>query len=1126
MKKIFILMLCIVLLIGTVSAIEWDNKLTYQKGSNGNPDLKVDFKNSFLGIIPTSDIGSIELKSHSSVDEIRSVSIGESVVMWYDFDFIDLYENGLGDVIIKEVKTGKIVDRNYQFVYWGNKIYEKEVYSCETILFKNGTLGNDCGYKLQNKTIEGWLTYDSRNIPKGKITIGIKFNILMEETLDFVWTIVGKKVSRHAVVSSGAIETIDGLFTVLTYNNNGTFNITSELNVSVLLIGGGASGGNGGAGGGGGAGGFNFTNEFILAPGNFNIIVGLGGTAQTGSNTNGNDGANSTFSSLTAEGGGGGSGGSGDGRDGGSGGGGASGGSGGTGSQGGDGGTGESGGSVNGGGGGGANENGANGGNPTDGDGGNGNLSSINGTAITYAGGGGGADNEFDPGDGGTGGGGAGGRNGANEGLPGTDGLGGGGGGGRATSSGAGGDGIVIIRYFTSDATDAPIITLNSPINNTNFTVNSITHNFTAFDGQNNITNTTLWIDDQISAINTTAGLNNVSYSFLVLGLSEGDHTWNGEACDFDGNCANGTERVYSIDSLNPALTISSPAETINFHFINTNLSVNWSVNDSNLDTCILEYEGSNRTLTCIDNSTSINITTILNRTLTIYANDTFGNMNASVRSWNYKVFENNQTFNAETTEGSLETFLADIKLGTGLSISSVSLIYNNSLNIGQSFAQGNSTILRKIDLPIPNVEANENVTFFWNLTLSDSTKINLTSHNQTIFSLDLDDCSTFTNELINFTIVDEEFQTPLPNATIEIAVNIFNQDRTTLILSDSSINTNVDTLSVCLNLNISTGIFYSLDTITRYEEVDHANEFYNIVNFSLTNGTATQFITLFDLNLTDSTEFQLTFTGSDFLPVENALVNVDRQYISENVFKTVELPKTDFNGQTVLHLVRNDVIYNLRISKDGKVLGNFENIVAFCEDFSIGDCKIELNAFDSVIQIFQQNVALGITYTPPVYNATLNTISFSFLTTDGTAKEVRLEVTRNDIFGNNSICNSTLVSSGGTLTCSIDPALEDTTLNTDIFVDDILTVVDIVQLDSTNFGVGGYLIMFIISMSFVLMFSGSKTGVLISLVLTLATSIGLGLVSSNLIGVGASGIWLLVMILLGIIKLNSDRKA
>lgn len=531
-----------------------------------------------------------------------------------------------------------------------------------------------------------------------------------------------------------------------------------------------------------------------------------------------------------------------------------------------------------------------------------------------------------------------------------------------------------------------------------------------------------------------------------------------------------------------------------------------------------------NNDLNCSENTT--NFTYILGQNnITVFAEDSFGLVANETSTWDYRVLEINQTFNNETTEGNLETFLATIRLGAGYSIAGAVLInYNESENIGQSFTSGDNTILRKVDFLVPNVEEDTNVTFYWNITLSDSTNLALSSRNQTIEKLDLDNCSAFTNQLLNMTVVDEEEQTILPNATIEIAVNIFDQSRTALVLNLSNIYEKINPLGICLNTNLTGNTILSMDTIIRYEEDDHANEYYNIVNLSLTNETETEELRLYDLNLNDSTEFQLSFTGADFLPVENALVNVDRQYISENTFKTVELPKTDYNGQTVLHLVRNDVIYNVRITKEGIILGNFENLVAFCDDFTIGDCNIELNAFDSVEGIFDYNADLGITFTAPEYNETIDLVSFNFVTSDGTAKEVILEVTRNDIFGNRSVCNSSLISSGGTLSCSIDPNLDETTLNTNVYVDGILSVKDSVDIDSSDYGEGGYLVAFVMIFSIMLFFIESKEGILISMGLSLASTIGLGLQSGNMTGLGASGIWLLIIIVIGIYKLNKDR--
>jgi len=220
--------------------------------------------------------------------------------------------------------------------------------------------------------------------------------------------------------------------------------------VEVLVVAGGGCGGNGnGTGyeaGGGGAGGVIYNSAYqITNAAAITVTIGAGGGSKTVPG-NGNNGSNSVFGSLTAIGGGGGSTGGGAGQSGGSGGGGAHpltlGGAG-TPGQGFEGFRPTIG--SRGGGGGGA------GGPGSFGVGGNGVAYSISGTSIYYGGGGGGT--LYSPNNGGLGGGGNGStsfRSSATD--TGDPNTGGGGGGGYSdtdtiASGGAGGSGIVIVRY-------------------------------------------------------------------------------------------------------------------------------------------------------------------------------------------------------------------------------------------------------------------------------------------------------------------------------------------------------------------------------------------------------------------------------------------------------------------------------------------------------------------------------------------------------------------------------------------------------------------------------------------------------------------------------------------------------
>jgi hypothetical protein len=292
------------------------------------------------------------------------------------------------------------------------------------------------------------------------------------------------------ISATGGTITTSGNFKIHTFTGDGCFVVSQvgnspvaptggPANVDYLVVAGGAGGG-GNHGGAGGAGGYRTTfpspgcnaGSFPISATTFPITVGAGGAGGVGSTGQGSAGSNSIFSTITSAGGGGGGYGGASpgavGSNGGSGGGGGGGNTsraGGSGnsppvspSQGNNGGSNAPGGFAgHGGGGGGAGAVGGSGSAPaspgggSSGSGGNGSANSITGSSTTYAGGG--AGGRWGPGTLGTAGTGGGGTGGGpfltTNASPGSANTGGGGGGGADNSfcGGAGGKGIVIIRY-------------------------------------------------------------------------------------------------------------------------------------------------------------------------------------------------------------------------------------------------------------------------------------------------------------------------------------------------------------------------------------------------------------------------------------------------------------------------------------------------------------------------------------------------------------------------------------------------------------------------------------------------------------------------------------------------------
>jgi len=320
--------------------------------------------------------------------------------------------------------------------------------------------------------------------------------------------------------------------------------------VDYLVVGGGGAGGTGyGPSGGGGAGGYRTATSYTVVPGtSYDVVVGAGGASVDGSSVTpgvGANGGDSRFATIYSSGGGGGGGSADNAADGGSGGGGYfANGAGGAGNDGSyspvEGYAGGLGGdntksSWAGAGGGGASEVGEAAmrtvSNNDGGDGGDGIANSITGSSVTYAGGGGGATDESGTeGQGGSGGGGNGCHKSGGGGYTpvqatsGTANTGGGGGGAgwnntsQNGTSGAGGSGIVVLKYGTGFGKDSSGEDNNFTATNlvaTDQMIDTPTNNFATFNPLS-IRGTVTLSEGNLKATPATSGLNDVASTMAM----------------------------------------------------------------------------------------------------------------------------------------------------------------------------------------------------------------------------------------------------------------------------------------------------------------------------------------------------------------------------------------------------------------------------------------------------------------------------------------------------------------------------------------------------------------------------------------------------------------------------------
>ena len=392
----------------------------------------------------------------------------------------------------------------------------------------------------------------------------------------------------------------------------------------------------------------------------------------------------------------------------------------------------------------------------------------------------------------------------------------------------------------------------------------------------------------------------------------------------------------------------------------------------------------------------------------------------------NYGFNLNSETFSTPVAELTSQVFTYNITLISGLSSFDGILTYNSTKFISTATTVGDDIIYTRT-VTSPSLNAQASIPFRFELDLQDGLnfRTNVSSGNQVVNAIAVDFCGTNPLLIVNYTLFDEGSlalvtnSDPILNTSINVEATFTNPNTGELAIVFNHTYTNVTSAPVCMEANALDNSEYRLDITTQYSSTNRVIEFHNIQNFSLKSSTISNNISLFDLATSDSQEFLITFKDKNFLPVKDALIDMTRKYIGDGKFRSVEIPKTDSDGQTIGHFVLSDEIYTLIVSKEGRILGTFNNIVAFCENQATGDCKINLNTFGGGVQPEDFSLADNLAYTL-TYDTTTRDVQSIFSTLNGISTSINLTTTLFDSTFNTTVSSRVLTISSGTITCNI----------------------------------------------------------------------------------------------------------
>jgi hypothetical protein len=206
---------------------------------------------------------------------------------------------------------------------------------------------------------------------------------------------------------------------------------------------------------------------------------------------------------------------------------------------------------------------------------------------------------------------------------------------------------------------------------------------------------------------------------------------------------------------------------------------------------------------------TLANITLGTPKSVLFFLNDTVGNTNTTVFSWDYKVFENSQTYVNSTYANVNNPFTLNI---TSPNVSSVILNYNNTNYTANSYVSG-SNYISSISVTSPLVNQDTNITFSWLVTLLDGSVVQTNLKNQTIVYLTIG--NNYSNLIYNFSFKDEATNAIINNSLVTTSYEVIYGFNNLSILGTKYFSganlTNVNISSnIASSLYLSGNIIYS----------------------------------------------------------------------------------------------------------------------------------------------------------------------------------------------------------------------------------------------------------------------------------------------------------------------------
>ena len=272
-----------------------------------------------------------------------------------------------------------------------------------------------------------------------------------------------------------------------------------------------------------------------------------------------------------------------------------------------------------------------------------------------------------------------------------------------------------------------------------------------------------------------------------------------------------------------------------------------------------------------------------------------------------------------------------------------------------------------------------------------------------------VDDCTLFSEKIITFFGKDEETDEPV-NMTLDITIDHASSTNLSDIRNISFEFRNSVNYSICTSENQS----FQIDSIMGYGDGTLFTKRKYYLNNLTVNTSDLSKVFLYHLNDTKASE--ITFTVFDLTTgekVPGAFIKILRFYPGENIFRVVEIEKTDEVGETLGKMVLADVFYKFIIEKPAGIVKldtGVLRVLSLTRSFGISFVTDVLDTWDKI-----HGVSVSTTCTKGT-----QTCRFTWSDSSNIVQDATLEVWRTNGITNVLLSSQTTTASAGTISYTI----------------------------------------------------------------------------------------------------------